>query len=152
MNTLTRIQSIAGVAITAIVLGGFSLNSRAAAKKAPETNARELAATQAAKKLTPTQKTKMLALLNEGDASALQAIRGIGKSRATALAKARPFKSVAQLVNVKGIGQTVYSDLLAHAKSLTARRTARQPAKASTSGRSKATSGAKTKSAKSKGD
>ena len=152
MNTLTRIQSTAIVAIMAFVLGGISLNSKAAAKKTPETNARELAATQAAKKLTPTQKTKMLALLNEGDSSALQAIRGIGKSRASALAKARPFKSVAQLVNVRGIGQAVYSDLLAHAKSLTVRRAARQPAKASTSGRSKTSSGAKTKSAKAKSD
>jgi DNA uptake protein ComE-like DNA-binding protein len=163
MNTLTSIHYIAGVAITAIVLGGFTVNSNAAAKKttsrasakvtstkkAPSENARQIAAKQAANKLTPTQKTKMLALLNEGDSSDLEAIRGIGTSRAAALAKARPFKSVDQLANIRGVGEAVYSDLLAHAKSLTTRRAARQPAKVSTSGKSPSTSATRMKSSKS---
>ena len=156
MNTLSSIHYIAAVAITAIVLGGFTLNGNAATKKAnsraatkqqatkrtPSESARQIAAKQSANKLTTTQKTKMLALLNKGDSSELEAIRGIGKSRATALTKARPFKSVEQLVNIKGVGDAVYSGLLAHAKSLTIRR----PAKASTSGKSSASSGSKMKS------
>ena len=162
MNTLTSIHYIAGVAITAIALGGLTVKGNAAAKKttssaaakvkstkqAPSASARQIAAKQAANKLTPTQKTKMLTLLNKGDSSELEAIRGIGKSRAAALAKARPFKSVEQLANIKGVGEAVYSDLLAHARSLTVRRAARQPAKASKPGKSSSTSGSKMKSAR----
>ncbi len=159
MNTLVSIPYIAGAAIAAIVMVGLSPESKAATKKpssrvaekpeptrqAPVMNAREMTATQAAKKLTPTQKTKMLALLNDGTASDLESIRGIGKSRAAALTKARPFKSVAQLINIRGIGNAVYSDLLAHAKSLTVRR-----ASSSSSKRSPSASSNKTKSPKSK--
>ena len=144
MNTLIRINYIAGVVIAAIAITGLSTNSKAAAKKtttrvaektlAPERNAQEIAAEQAAKKLTPTQKSKMLVLLNDGATNELEAIRGIGKIRATRLTKARPFKSIAQLINVKGIGDAVYSDLLAHAKSLTIRRTSSSSSKKSPSG------------------
>ncbi|MCP4846478.1 MAG: hypothetical protein GY899_00845 [Verrucomicrobiaceae bacterium] len=162
MNTLSSIHYIAAVAITAIVLGGFTLNSNAATKKtnsrvatkeqatkrAPSESARQIAAKQAANKLTTTQKTKMLTLLNEGDAGELEAIRGIGKSRATALTKARPFKSVEQLVNIKGVGDAIYSGLLAHAKSLTMRRSA----KTSNSGKSSSPSAAKMKPSRSSSD
>jgi DNA uptake protein ComE-like DNA-binding protein len=159
MNTLVSIPYIAGAAIAAIVMVGLSPESKAATKKpnsrvaekpeptrqSPVMNAREMRATQAAKKLTPTQKTKMIALLNDGTASELESIRGIGKSRAAALTKARPFKSVAQLINIRGIGNAVYSDLLAHAKSLTVRR-----ASSSSSKKSPSASSNKTKSPKSK--
>ena len=159
MNTLSSIHYVTAVAISAIALGGFTLNGNAATKKtnsraatkqqatkrAPSASARQIAAKQAASKLTATQKTKMLTLLNEGDSSELEAIRGIGKSRAAALAKARPFKSVEQLVNIKGVGNAVYSGLLAHAKSLTIRRAS----KASHSGKSSSASGSRMKSSRS---
>jgi len=151
MNILVRIPYIAGVAIAAISITGLSTDSIAAAQKtttrvaektkAPERNAQAIAAEQAAKKLTPTQKSKMLVLLNDGATNELEAIRGIGKIRAATLAKARPFKSIAQLINVRGIGDVVYSDLLAHAKSLTIRRASSPSSKKSPSGsKSKPTS------------
>ena len=164
MNILTSLHSTASIAI-AIAIAGFPANSDAAAKKttspasvklksakqAPSPDDHQLAAKKAAAKLTPPQKAKMLTLLNEGNVSDLVAIRGIGKSRAAALAKARPFKSVDQLANVKGVGEVLYTDLLSHAKSLTIRRSARQPAKDSTPGKSSAAAASKRKSSKSKG-
>ena len=164
MNTLTKTHYIVTIALAAITLAGLSAKSDAAAKKStnpasvkgsaakqavPPTD-RQLAAKQAANKLTSTQKTKMLTLLNEGNIGDLVAIRGIGKSRAAALAKARPFKSVDQMANVKGVGEAVYTDLLSHAKSLTIRRSTRQPAKNSTRGKSSAAAAAKTQSPKAK--
>ncbi|MFP6872904.1 MAG: helix-hairpin-helix domain-containing protein [Verrucomicrobiales bacterium] len=162
MNMLANIHY---TAIMAIAIAGFPVNSDAAAKKttipvsvkpksakqAPPPGDHQLVAKKAAAKLTPTQKAKMLTLLNEGSVRDLVEIRGIGKSRAAALAKARPFKSVDQLANVKGVGKAVYTDLLSHAKSLTMRRSTRQPARNSTPGKSPATSTSKTKSSKSKG-
>ena len=167
MNMLTNIHYPANIAIAiAIAIAAFPANSDAAAKKTtspasvklksakqvPSPGDHQLVAKKAAAKLTPTQKAKMLTLLNEGNVRDLVAIRGIGKSRAAALAKARPFKSVDQLANVKGVGEAVYTDLLSHAKSLTARRSTRKPAKNSTPGKASATSASKSKSSKSKGN
>ena len=160
MNTLIRMHYIAGVAIAAIAITGLSTDSKAAAKKttsrvtektksareAPERNAQEMAAEQAAKKLTPTQKSKMLVLLNDGATNELEAIRGIGKIRAAALAKARPFKSISQLINVRGIGGAVYSDLLTHAKSLTMRGASSPNSKKSSSGSKRKPTSSKRKS------
>jgi DNA uptake protein ComE-like DNA-binding protein len=44
-----------------------------------------------AKSLTPSQRTKLLDLINTGDDKALQALPGVGETRAAAIKKARPF-------------------------------------------------------------
>lgn len=69
-----------------------------------------------AKTLTPTQNTKLLDLLNKGDEKALQNVPGIGKTRATALIKARPFASVTDVVGVEGVGEVTFSEMVKHAK------------------------------------
>jgi DNA uptake protein ComE-like DNA-binding protein len=111
---------------------GTTSQGKASAKPAGDAATKEQpAAKKAAEKasatLTTTQKSKMLALINKGTPDELVAIHGIGQSRATALAKARPFTSVDQLAGVKGIGVSVFTDLITHAKSLTQRRSSSSP-------------------------
>ena len=73
--------------------------------------------------LTTTQKSKMLILLNEGDTERLAMIKGISTTRASAIEKARPFSSIDEVVLVRGIGESTFGEVIAHARSLTARRT-----------------------------
>ena len=80
------------------------------------------AAKQQVADLTTTQKSKMLVLLNEGSAKDLSAIRGISSTRAAAIEKARPFKSIDEVVLVRGIGKTTFGEVIEHARSLTRRR------------------------------
>jgi len=82
--------------------------------------------------LTTTQKSKMLDLLNEGDADQLTLIKGISTTRATAIEKARPFSSIDEVVLVRGIGQTTFAEVIAHARSLTARRSSSSSSKSRT--------------------
>lgn len=69
-----------------------------------------------AKTLTPTQNTKLLDLLNEGDDRALQSIPGVGKTRAAAIKKARPFADVTDVVGVEGVGEVTLAEMVKHAK------------------------------------
>ena len=71
--------------------------------------------------LTTTQKTKMLSLLNEGETEELLVIKGISTTRAAAIDKARPFESIDEVVNVRGIGKSTFGEIISHARSLTAR-------------------------------
>jgi DNA uptake protein ComE-like DNA-binding protein len=68
------------------------------------------------KALSPTQRAKLLEILNKGDDSALTGLPGIGESRVAAIKKARPFATPADLINVKGIGSAGLADIVAHAK------------------------------------
>lgn len=72
--------------------------------------------------LTTTQKSKMLTLLNEGTRQDLSAIKGISETRGTAIEKARPYDSIDEVILVKGIGEGTFSEIISHARSLTARR------------------------------
>jgi Holliday junction resolvasome RuvABC DNA-binding subunit len=80
-------------------------------EKAPSAEAQAVAKT-----LTPTQKTKLLDLLNKGDAEALQTLPGIGPARAKEIVKSRPFENPVDLVKVDGIGDATLADIVAHAK------------------------------------
>jgi|GEM_PF-3413699 len=82
------------------------------AQKIPA-SANQAEGARAVKKLTPTQSTKLLALLNEGGEEALQTIPGVGMARARAITKARPFTAVADLGKVDGIGEDSLEDVLA---------------------------------------
>ena len=84
--------------------------------------AEQVAAKQLVSDLTTTQKSKMLLLLNEGSAKDLSAIRGISGTRAAAIEKARPFKSIDEVILVRGIGKTTFGEVIEHARSLTQRR------------------------------
>ena len=74
------------------------------------------AARKAVEPLTPTEKTKLLKLLNEGDTAALTGLPGIGEGRAAAIQKARPFADPAELAEVDGVGLATLGGLVAHAK------------------------------------
>lgn len=69
--------------------------------------------------LTTTQKSKMLILLNEGSPEELSVIRGVSKTRAAAIEKARPFKTVDQVILVSGIGKGTFAEMIGHARGLT---------------------------------
>lgn len=68
------------------------------------------------KTLTPPQKMKLLDFLNKGETKALAGLPGVGKTRAGAIAKARPFKSIEELVKVEGVGLGVLEKIVKHAK------------------------------------
>jgi DNA uptake protein ComE-like DNA-binding protein len=111
--------------IVSILAVSFSLSAaaapakkKAAPKKAPAAEeAKPSAKVEAiAKTLTPSQKTKLLALLNDGDEKELQTIPGVGETRAAAIKKARPFADVTNVVKVEGIGDATFAEMVAHAK------------------------------------
>lgn len=64
------------------------------------------------KKLTPAQTTSLLKLANEGTPADLQTIPGVGEIKATALKKARPFKTADQLIMVDGIGEVTFDGIV----------------------------------------
>ncbi len=69
-----------------------------------------------AKTLTPSQRTKLLDLLNEGDDKALMTIPNVGETRAAAIKKARPFADVTNVMKVEGVGESTFAEMVAHAK------------------------------------
>jgi Holliday junction resolvasome RuvABC DNA-binding subunit len=69
-----------------------------------------------AKTLTPSQRTKLLDLLNEGEDKALMTIPNVGETRAAAIKKARPFADVTNVTKVEGIGEATFAEMVAHAK------------------------------------
>lgn len=90
----------------------------------PDTRAERewVEAAEAVKQLTAAQKTKLLALLNDGDPEALTAISGIGKTQCEAIVQARPFKSLDDLRRVREIGMNVFADVASHGKASTSKR------------------------------
>ncbi|TDU66175.1 helix-hairpin-helix protein [Prosthecobacter fusiformis] len=107
--------------LIALLLSTFTFTLQAAdAPAAKKGEAKEKTVSEAAvataKKLTPTEKTKLLELLNKGDDAALQSLPGIGPAKAKGIVKARPFSDPADLVKVNGIGDATLADIVAHAK------------------------------------
>lgn len=111
--------------LVVLLLVGYTLPGHAAEatvkKKAPvKTEAKEetpsAEAVAIAKTLTPSQKSKLLELINKGDDAALQSLPGIGPAKAKGIVKARPFATPAELVKVTGIGEETLADIVAHAK------------------------------------
>lgn len=66
--------------------------------------------------LTEAQSKKLLDLLNTGDDKAVQEIPGIGEVKSKAIKKARPYKSVADLIMVEGVGEITFDDIVKWAK------------------------------------
>ncbi|SKA97110.1 DNA uptake protein ComE [Prosthecobacter debontii] len=107
--------------LTVLLLIGFTLPSaeaEAAAKKkaAAKVEAPSTEVEAAAKTLTPTQKTKLMEILNKGDDAALQSLPGIGETRAKAVVKGRPFAEPLDLLKVEGIGDATFARIVSHAK------------------------------------
>ncbi len=88
------------------------------AKKAPAAEQAKVSpkAEALAKTLTAAQKSKLLALLNEGSQEALTAVPGVGDTRAAAIKKARPYADVTGVLSVDGIGEGTFAEMITHAK------------------------------------
>ena len=74
------------------------------------------AAKKEADALTPAQRTKLMDLLNKGDAGQLEAVEGIGEVRAKNIIAKRPFKKPEDAAMVDGIGIETFKNLVAAAK------------------------------------
>ena len=117
MKTLITLMTLS---LLSLNLGAAETAKKKAAPKAKPA-ATEPAKTPAkveavAKTLTTSQKSKLLVLLNEGDDKELQALPGIGATRAAAIKKARPFDDVTAVVAVEGVGEGTFAEMVAHAK------------------------------------
>ena len=119
MKTLTYLLSILAFSLS------LSAAETAPKKKAPAKPKAPAAAEEVkpsakveaiAKTLTPSQRTKLLGLLNEGDEKALMTIPNVGETRAAAIKKARPFADVTNVMKVEGIGEATFAEMVAHAK------------------------------------
>ncbi len=120
----------------------------AAAKPEAASEGPSIKAMALAKTLTPSQRTKLLDLINEGDVKAVQSLPGVGETRAAAIKKARPFKDPVDLVMVDGVGDMTFAEIVAHAKAGFPEATKEESAKPKTEAKKKAT--AKTKSSSKK--
>jgi len=117
MKTLVALFSLFALTLS-INAADAPAKKKAPSKKAPTTEAAKPSAKveAIAKTLTPTQRTKLLNVLNEGDEKALTNLPGIGDVRAKAVSKARPFSDVTDVVRVEGVGETTFAEMVAHAK------------------------------------
>ncbi len=133
-NTLTLIVVIL-IGFTAQLhsaTGKMSSSKSSTTRKAPTTAERANLEKETAKKLTSaltsTQKSKLLALLNEGSSEDLVAIKGIAKTRAASIVKARPYKEIDEVILVEGVGEGTFTNVVAHGKSLTQRSSSKKKA------------------------
>ena len=61
-------------------------------------------------------RTKLLNLLNKGKSQDILMMEGIGDAKAKHLIKGRPYKKVDDAINITGIGEKLFSNMLKHAK------------------------------------
>lgn len=95
-----------------------------AESKAPKLPAKQVRARSLMAELTSTQKTKLLAFLNESSIKELAVVKGISTTRAAAINQARPFDGIDEVILVKGIGEGTFAEVVKHGKTLTLPRTA----------------------------
>lgn len=118
MKTFTALLSIL---VLSLSLSAAETAPKKKSSAKPKASAAEAAKPSAkveaiAKTLTASQKTKLLALLNDGDDAALTSIPNVGETRAAAIKKARPFADVTNVVSVEGVGEATFAEMVAHAK------------------------------------
>ncbi|MDZ4402087.1 hypothetical protein [Prosthecobacter sp.] len=118
MKTFVYLLSILAFSLSLSAAETAPKKKSPAKPKAPATEeAKPSAKVEAvAKTLTPSQRTKLLDLLNEGDDKALMTIPNVGETRAAAIKKARPFADVTNVMKVEGIGEATFAEMVAHAK------------------------------------
>ena len=58
----------------------------------------------------------MLTLLNKGKAEDFPKVEGIGKVKAKHLMKGRPFKKAEDAINITGIGEKLFTNMIKFAK------------------------------------
>jgi len=69
-------------------------------------------AKKSSEKLSAGQKSKLMDLLNKGDDKALNDIPGVGPIKANHIKKARPLKSLDDLILVDGIGEKTFDEII----------------------------------------
>jgi len=69
-----------------------------------------------AQMLTPTQRMKLLDLLNKGRDDSLRSLPGVGETRLAAIKQARPFNDITEVTKVPGVGEGTFIDFVKHAK------------------------------------
>ena len=118
MKTLTALLSLFALTLTIHAADAPAKKKKGTPKKTPAAESAKPTAKEEAiaKTLTPTQRTKLLGVLNEGDEKTLMFLPGIGETRAKAIIKARPFAEVTDVVKVEGVGETTFAEMVAHAK------------------------------------
>ena len=104
-GTLT---AIALLAATPLMAQAPQTNS-----KAPETTKMAPATTTPAAKTTSATTGELLDI-NTATTAQLEALKGVGKVRAEAIVKARPFKAKDELVSKHVVPQNVYNDIKDH--------------------------------------
>jgi len=80
--------------------------------------------------LTPSQRTKLLAMLNSVEAKELTQIKGVGDSRSAAITRARPIESIEGIRDIKGVGIKTLGNIVDHGKILTGETASLSPEKA----------------------
>ena len=118
MKTLTLLLTILALGVS---LSAAETEAKQKSPAKPQAPAAEVAKPSAkveavAKTLTAAQKTKLLALLNDGDEAALNAIPGVGSVRAAAIKKGRPYADVTNVVSADGIGEGTFAEMVTYAK------------------------------------
>lgn len=69
-----------------------------------------------AQSMTDAQRYALQDLLGFGSKSALMTLPGVGEAKAEAIIAARPFARVTDVTRVRGIGQTLFAEMVKHAK------------------------------------
>lgn len=69
-----------------------------------------------AQMLTPTQRMKLLDLLNKGRDDSLRSLPGVGETRLAAIKQARPFNDITEVTQVPGVGEGTFIEFVKHAK------------------------------------
>ena len=98
--------------------GSKSSQDSAERRKKAEPKKERTRAQEAVTQLTEVQRSKLLALLNGGTQEEIAEIKGIAKTKSQSIIEARPYKTVEEVVTVKGIGVATFSNLVSHGKTM----------------------------------
>lgn len=68
------------------------------------------------KRMKPADRSKLLTLLNKGKPEDFLKVEGIGKVKAQHLKKGRPYKKAEDAINITGIGEKLFTNMIKYAK------------------------------------
>ena len=90
--------------------------------------------------MKPADRSKLLTLLNKGKPEDFLKVEGIGKVKAQHLKKGRPFKKAEDAINITGIGEKLFTNMIKYAKKPpVATKTKTSTSKSKASGKKKTT-------------
>lgn len=117
-------KSSKATASSAVAPAAPTAPAKAKSQTPEKVPAKQGAAKKLASDLTSTQESKLLGFLNEASVKELAVVKGISTTRGAAIEKARPFKSVDEVILVAGVGEGTFAELIKHGKTLTRSRSA----------------------------